>query len=62
MQRLIDAEHLKERIMKLKSGSWIDIYTMIAYIDTEPTAKSDSISQEIVKDQSSVKQVLDKMN
>ena len=50
MQRLIDAEHLKERIMKLKSGSWIDIYTMIAYIDTEPTAKSDSISQEIVKD------------
>jgi hypothetical protein len=24
--------------------------TMIGYIDTEPTAKSDSISQEIVKD------------
>lgn len=36
MKRLIDAGHLKDRIMTSKNGSWYDLYTMLAIIDSEP--------------------------
>jgi hypothetical protein len=39
--KLIDAEHLKEELMKSHSGSWYDIYHLIGMIDKEPEVKSD---------------------
>ena len=39
MKRLIDAGHLKDRLMKDRAGSWYDIYSMLALIDSEPTER-----------------------
>lgn len=36
-KRLIDATHLKDRIMNSRSGSWYDLYQLVALIDSEPT-------------------------
>ncbi|MCR5776952.1 MAG: hypothetical protein K6G84_05950 [Lachnospiraceae bacterium] len=35
--RLIDAEHLKDRIQSKHTGDWYTIYNMLAMIDSEPT-------------------------
>ena len=37
--KLIDAEHLKDELMKSHSGSWFDIYHLIGMIDKEPEVK-----------------------
>ena len=43
MKRLIDAEHLKERIKSDSNGwSWHDLIKVIGMIDTEPTQGIDS--------------------
>ena len=39
--KLIDAEHLKEELVKSHSGSWYDIYYLIGMIDKEPEVKPD---------------------
>lgn len=37
MKRLIDVEHLKDRIITIHSGDWYDIENVVAMIDSEPT-------------------------
>jgi hypothetical protein len=39
MKKLIDAGHLKDKIINTYTGSWHDLYTLIALIDDEPEAK-----------------------
>ena len=43
MKKLIDAGHLKDRIINTYTGSWHDLYTLIALIDDEPEAKGEQM-------------------
>lgn len=35
-KKVIDPEHLKERVIKSQTGGWYDLYSMISLIDSEP--------------------------
>lgn len=35
-KKVIDPEHLKERVAKSQTGGWYDLYSMISLIDSEP--------------------------
>ncbi len=48
MKRLIDAGHLKDRIMNERNGSWYDLYNMLAIIDSEPTERKEGLSPMIL--------------
>lgn len=48
MKRLIDAGHLKDRIMNECDGSWYDLYNMLAIIDSEPTEEKEGYSPMIM--------------
>ncbi len=48
MKRLINAEHLKGRILNRYDGDWYDIAYIIAIIDSEPTAERNDLRMSTV--------------